>query len=621
VIFPIKIRRSASEGRLWLGAVAVLAVALSVWMDLSPTHRYHSGDSAVQILTSLVRWTPFFWEQNRFGMLLPLLALPVRNPYHNLLFQVGLRFLACVLSFFLLARMAVPRPYWPAVGAVSLGLFLTTRSLAHHTYLLTQPYFQAMALGLGGVLLLEREASRARIAAGVLLVALSFWISPGTLFWLLPLLLVRRAAGLETGPRRGLRVFVLLGICFAGSLAASALYGLLAYGGTDPGPARVADWPLAWRALAEGSLRYFPDGWRAALALLLATAAVLTLAGRSRGRLALAAGLCLFAAAIGEIAVLGTSGWVHRQLFDIRFLASGLTAVTVTGPALLFVLVLEGTPASWHRAANALALAALLPITLLRYGPPSPARARAALDDGLGRVSREILAGGTTHIIGDFWRVWPEVLHTDLLLYEQGSPRRVWGISYRSRPTQSLWQPKDWTRARFAILGPAAEVEGYRERFGIPPLFRKADLGRVEIDSVLPPAVPARHRAPAPPAILGPRTEPSPTLDFYTLRPCTLLDTFKEEPVVSGAPPLRIEATGACGIPSGARSLAVNIRVILPASAGWLSVSSGTVGFEGGRTVNSFQILPLSDETLTASAALEDGGDVRLILDVSGYFM
>ncbi|HEY2740287.1 MAG TPA: hypothetical protein VGK45_17890, partial [Thermoanaerobaculia bacterium] len=92
------------EGIAWLAAVTVLAALLAGWMDLSPLHRYHNSDSLIPVLVSLDRWTPFFWEQNRFGMLLPLLALPFRHPFQNLLVQVWLRLFALVLSFFLLAR-------------------------------------------------------------------------------------------------------------------------------------------------------------------------------------------------------------------------------------------------------------------------------------------------------------------------------------------------------------------------------------------------------------------------------------------------------------------------------------------------------------------------------------
>ncbi len=624
------------EGIAWLAAVTVLAALLAGWMDLSPLHRYHNSDSLIPILVSLDRWTPFFWEQNRFGMLLPLLALPFRHPFHNLLVQVWLRLLALVLSFFLLARVAVPRRYWPAVGGTALALVLAVRSVPHLTYLHEQPYFQAMALALGGVLLLD-DGGWARRIGGSALMALSFWISPGTLFWLMPIAIVKivqpPGEGRTARPwRRNIYLCVLLGVCLDASLAASALYARKAYGGTDLGTVPEKNWPLGWRRLAEEAVHYLSPGWVAAVFVLLAIAAVLSLLGKARG--AFSSGLALTAAALGELAVLGTSGWIHRQLFDVRYLTSGLTALTVAGPALFFCLILERMPAIWQRTANVLVLAALIPLTLFRFGPPSPARAREALDTGLGLHSPAVLASGATHVIGNFWRVWPAVFHANLLLDERGEKQKIWGITYRSAPTRSQWTPADWTRARFAGLGPDSEIERERRRFGIPPLYRKTYVGPVPIATIIPPGIPALPSAPPPPLSPDARPESLPGLDFHPIRPCRLLDTLWSEPLVSGAPPQHIKVSGwVCGIPRNARAVAVNVQAVLPPSDGWITVfpagqprpAVSTLSFRGGNTITSrFQILPLSAEPdggLALAATVADGGDVRVYLDVTGYFL
>ena len=41
-------------------------------MSLGRLHEFHSADSILPVLVSLPRWTPFFWQQDRFGMLVPL---------------------------------------------------------------------------------------------------------------------------------------------------------------------------------------------------------------------------------------------------------------------------------------------------------------------------------------------------------------------------------------------------------------------------------------------------------------------------------------------------------------------------------------------------------------------
>lgn len=486
---------------LWGVAVLALTAVLAAWADLSPLHRFHNSDSLVPILVSLDLWTPFYWEQNRFGMLLPLLALPVRDPFANLLVQVGLRLLALFLSFFLLARTVVPRPWWPAAGALTLGLFLVGKDLAEQNFQQMQPYFQAMALALGGVMLLERaprtsertaRTSRTPRTPGTpgrpvffvldvpavlavlsdvlasLLIALAFWVSPATLFWFVPLLLLRRVLGL------GGRLLLPLGVAGVSFVAVLLAARWSEYQGTDLGFARIADWPRGWLVLALNAGIWLGPALLLALAVLL-LASLLVYLRDEKGRLALAAGLCLLGTAAAELLILGTTGWVHLNGFRVRFLSTVLLALATTGPALLLGLLLKDRPARWGRVANALALALLLPLALWRYGLPSPAAARAALDAGPETAAaREIADAGCTHVLGDYWRVWPAVFQSRVLLRERGEERKVWGITYRSTPTRDLWWPQDWAEARIAVLGTPGQIQQARTFYHLPVVsFRR----------------------------------------------------------------------------------------------------------------------------------------------------
>lgn len=451
-----------------LGAVLALAALLALWIDLSAIHRYHNSDSLIPVLMSLVRWTPFYWEQNRFGMLVPLLALPFQEPFQNLLVQVALRLFALFLSFFLLARIAVPRPWWPAVGGLTLALFLAGKDAQQLNFQQMQPYFQALSLALGGVVLIERR-SRASVAAGCVLVALAFWVSLETLLWLAPLLALRRLAFPPEGPRRWGRElfpFALLAACFGASLLASRL---APDQGTNLGFAPPAAWPWAWRGLLHREIGYLGPILPWTVAALLVVGALLAVLRKERARPVLASALCLLGTAAAHLLILGTSGWVHENDLRVRFLAVGLLAAATAGPALLFGLFLEGRPARWTGAVNAIVLLALLPLTFLRYGPPSPAAARAAIDE-LGPAGERIAAAGCTHVLGDYWEVWPAVFRANLVLSEKGEGRRVWGASRRSTPTYDLWLRRDWSAERMAVLGTPRQIERLRVFFRIPPL-------------------------------------------------------------------------------------------------------------------------------------------------------
>jgi hypothetical protein len=50
----------------------------ALWIDFGSIHRLHHADSLIPTLMSLIRWQPFFWEQDRFGMLIPCWRCPWR---------------------------------------------------------------------------------------------------------------------------------------------------------------------------------------------------------------------------------------------------------------------------------------------------------------------------------------------------------------------------------------------------------------------------------------------------------------------------------------------------------------------------------------------------------------
>jgi hypothetical protein len=185
----------------------------------------------------------------------------------------------------------------------------------------------------------------------------------------------------------------------------------------------------------------------------------------------------------------------------IRFLCCGLLAAATALPAMTAILLLEGRE-RWHNAANAVALLALLPAVFLRFGPPSPAAARAAFERHVGPVAPAIVAAGCTHVIGSYWRVWPAVLRANEILWQQGGKRQVWGITTRSRPTRDLWWPRSWKAARVAVIRDdtvAATAMGFYE---VPPLFLTDVVPGVRVYSGAPP--PGARVVSFPPLVRGP---------------------------------------------------------------------------------------------------------------------
>src|SRR5512142_2694983 len=128
-------------------------------VDLGAFHALEHADAIVPVLVSLQRWTPFYWDQERYGMLVPLLALPVRDPFWNLLVQRGLLVLAGLGAVVLLARHVLAGRDWPLAGALAAGgLLLAAPAPWLFEYLGDQPYGLSVALALAGLAVAERGA-------------------------------------------------------------------------------------------------------------------------------------------------------------------------------------------------------------------------------------------------------------------------------------------------------------------------------------------------------------------------------------------------------------------------------------------------------------------------------
>src|SRR5215510_15158256 len=142
--------------------VLVLGAAASALLaDFGRFHRVHHGDTILSVMISLYHWTPFYWDQDRFGMLIPFLAIPFRNPFWNLLFQCGMSLFAGLGALMLFVRYSAVDSNWPlaamiaALGALAAG----PRSPLFEAFLPAQVYAPGLATLLLGLLLLSRPRS------------------------------------------------------------------------------------------------------------------------------------------------------------------------------------------------------------------------------------------------------------------------------------------------------------------------------------------------------------------------------------------------------------------------------------------------------------------------------
>ena len=128
-------------------------------------------------------------------------------------------------------------------------------------------------------------------------------------------------------------------------------------------------------------------------------------------------------------------------------------------------------------------------------------------------------------------------------------------------------------------------------------------------------------------------TGPAPTR-FYTLTPCRVADT-RNPAGPYGGPSLAAGskrdfqlAGGFCGIPNGAKSVALNVTVTGSTADSRLVLYQGvapvslaqSISYRAGQTRASIAIPPLSASGGLGVHAVQSMGTAHVIIDVSGYF-
>jgi hypothetical protein len=472
---------SPQRAQTILSCAAAAVAALCT--DFGAFHRLHNSDSLVPVMMSLYRWTPFYWEQDRFGMLVPLLAIPFKSPLANLLVQSAINLFCGLSGFFLCARYIV-RGAWVFTGALSVSLFLLFNSVdARFLYLgLSQPYGVGMFLGFAGLLLLENSKfpRPLRITSSFVCLLAASWVDAAVIFVLVPLILFRwyfEQAALQraNSPRGERNIFVQLkrsairffnhetgvaSVLVFLSFAANYIYsGIVsrsaAYGDWPYAPVRVWNLPAGWFQFAKYFwFDYLSQPWGISVAALVLMGAVVRIVPRARDARTIRPAAVLLASSIVSFLLIGSLSHIQGTEFDPRFGLQSMLLLQVGAVVWALLPIYSLLRLNGRRSLTAAAMILFLAAPVYLYGWPSLARVRADLDDTIGQYTPEILQSDATHFIGDYWIVWPASFHANLSLHEMGSDRRIWAVTNRSTPTRIFWSqiPPDKMRLA-AVIG------------------------------------------------------------------------------------------------------------------------------------------------------------------------
>ncbi len=442
----------------------LLCAVAALWIDLSRLHLGQTSDSLIPVLVSLQHWTPFYWEQSRFGMLVPLVAVPFEHPLVNLLVQDGLMIFAGLAAIGLLTRFFIRSSFWFSVACGSCAVFLLCLAEPLRCdYLIAQPYGVSFSLGLGALLFLDRAGTWPRWCAALGMILLASWVNLAVGPALLLVVLARWAGRRFAWRRAPVRLTVLL---LAGTLIGVGFEQWAPY--RDAHVIRLLPmqhWFESCEALIMNALHQGGPEYRHTLLILLGAAVVgAMLMIRRRRRIAASTLVSLLVAALWLILFAGASRWTAMNAYMPRYIIMALLALQ-TGLIATILFSARG----WLRMGGRQSLSLAGSLCILgavgfTYGVPSLDTAKRSLEARLGVDGDKVLRDGCTHIAGDYWRVWPAVFHANWKRHERGEAGAVWGVAYRSLPTEHLWTPRGLDGCRVLLLGQDPHAERLLQR-------------------------------------------------------------------------------------------------------------------------------------------------------------
>ena len=442
----------------------LLYAVVAVWVDFGHVHKRHNSDSLLFTLASQYALTPYFWEQDRVGMLIPALTSCCPDLLSALLLQTGLTVFLGLAAPLLLAEVVCSHPVGRVAATLANAVMLVfAPGRISDTLLIECCYPIAITLGCTGILVLVRGGDRPRwwrypIAAG--LFVLAHWVYLGVSVWLMPLVVgmsVLRPGVPVTGVRDAVvRVFRF----FPGWVSLVLLCGAFGMGLWFMQLARQAnpewirptslesvpreEWPTAWLGFFD-RMNTFPQAilWpevAGSLAIVgLVTALMVAGFRRSWPPYPLAAAFVVLGlAGATELFFNSTRSWAAKHgllpRYFIGFLECGQV---ILGLAAVFPMAgwIAGRGRWIAFGTSGVALFTAIAVT---YGFPSLNNPRADLDAEIGQLTPDLLAADVDAIGGHYWTAWPAMFHANIA--DPSRLRPMMGITLRSSVFRPYWE-------------------------------------------------------------------------------------------------------------------------------------------------------------------------------------
>jgi hypothetical protein len=454
-------------------------------INFSWIQELHDSDTLLMPLISIDRYTPFYWGDNRYGMLVPLLASWIRDYQANLLFQTQILVLAAIGTVVLFhaflrsgADGLTERNLASACLSIGIIMLLVRPTFrVAQVFFLAHPYFISLVTGLTGVVLLLRvpkSTPRLRYAGAILSFALSMWIntSNAPLFLGLILLLPSREGKWKGLTRDRTAGTILLATALIVVTLFARQYPSLGGAGLAP----LSQYPQTFSRMWVNFWSFILFPGRTAVFAGACLLIALIASGGSITRMARRySSECVVAALAGALLLFITAtDWLAKNAYEPRYWTAPMAMLVITTGAILGTSIYDKfSKTTAVPVATAACTLLLIGFSVSAFGLPSWQAARVAIDQVSGRYAGRFAQLRCTHILGSYALGWSTVFY-----YRSHQLQPLWTISSRSEVTQDLWsrvpekerrycgvcgdQMNSYFQTHFR-LGPIQEVERQNE--------------------------------------------------------------------------------------------------------------------------------------------------------------
>ncbi len=415
----------------------LMFVLLPLWamMLILRSQGGQNSDGLLETMISTQKLTVFFWDQDRFANLLPLVTAFLRDPGANAWAQLFLRALLGLVAPLLVTSLMLPdlRAAW---GATVLTGAVLTWTLPHmlrfETYLEASPYGTSFALAGAAMTMLRRsalmEGGQRRLANVIALALLigAFLVNVALAFVVFPLvLLILATRPVPTVLKFGLLCACALGTAWlAGKVFAHGTATSRRFEAGIAGIRHLGEWLLV-PAFRNCFI----------VTLVVATASIVVARVTSPANSARQSMAVLrppLVAALLYLAVIMTSHHVALNQYHPRYLVPCyILAASACGIA--FIQLSEAAP--FPRARRYLPLVAGMASLAALASEGAPSRTGivdARWSDLASEIGHIVIRRSLDAVAGDYWDVWPSVFDAEDSRYHLGQgDDGVYGISDR----------------------------------------------------------------------------------------------------------------------------------------------------------------------------------------------